>query len=120
VTSVASATHLVISPAVTGFTSGDYFTFVTATRGVGRAILSLNGWDYGSGSSNGASTPVRTTPTAWATVTNALAYIRQGFTPMNGQLKHAGKPSDCTSTYQYQTCDIGAVPVYPATAQAVM
>jgi len=121
VSSVASATHLVISPAITGTTSGDGFTFITATQGIGRALQALDGWDYGSGSSNGTNTPVATTPPTWnGAVVDAvsdLSYIRTGLTPMNGQLKNAANPSDCTTSKNY--CDVGAVPVYPETAMAV-
>ena len=87
-----------------------------STQGVGRGLITINGWDYGSG---GSGTPVATTPTTWANAASALAYVRTGFTPMNGQLKNAAKSSDCT-TGNALTCDIGAVPVYPATAQVVM
>lgn len=116
IASVASATHLTLSTAITGTTSGDSFTFITVTQGVGRALMTINGWDYGSGS-NGL--PVATAASIWANALSALTYIRAGFTPMNNQLKNAAKPSDCTIGNAL-TCDVGAVPVYPATAQAAM
>jgi len=119
ISAVVDATHITLATAITGLTAGDAFTFITVTQGVGRGIVSINGWDYGSGASNGAGTPVATTASSWATTANALSYIRAGFTPMSGQLKNAAQPSDCT-TGKASTCDIGAVPVYPATTQAIM
>src|SRR4029077_642160 len=96
VSAVTSDTELTLATAITGEASGDVFTFVTATQGIGYGIIATNGWDFGSGSGNGASTPTAVTPVTWSNPASALNYVRQGFMLMNGQLKNAAKPSDCT------------------------
>jgi hypothetical protein len=98
VTTVNSATEITVSPAITGMTSGDHFTFITDTRGLGRAIVTLNGWDY-----TGAST----TPVSWATTIGALNYIRAGFAFQNSTYHNAGSDG----------LDIGAV-AYEAPASS--
>lgn len=46
-------------------------------------------------------------------IANMLQWLRWTDTPMNGLLKNAGYSGDCPD------CDIGAVPVYPATAMVI-
>jgi hypothetical protein len=48
-------------------------------------------------------------------IANLLTYLQFSYTPMNGRLKNAGASADCPTA-----CDIGAVPVYPATAMVAM
>jgi hypothetical protein len=116
VSAINSATSLTISPAIASTASGDHFTFITTTQGIGRAAVAINGWDYGSGGSNA---PVRVTAPTWVNAEVALKWITAGFIPMNGQLKNAALSTDCTIG-NAATCDIGAIAVYPATAQVVM
>jgi hypothetical protein len=87
-----SATQITISPACTGLTSGDAFSNITATRLLGRQIVTINGWDY-------QGHP--TTPAAWAQTSLALAWIYQGYMPHNLIYKGAGDDGS----------DIGAVPI---------
>jgi hypothetical protein len=94
VTSV-SPTQLIVD-SCPGLTTGDGFTFITALRGLGRAIVTLNGWDY-------QGNPV--TPTSWATTAQAWAWVRAGFAPQNLVYKGAGDDGS----------DLGAVPVLTGT-----
>lgn len=91
-------------------TSGSVLTYGgwATVQVAARELVSINGIDY-----TGAATTA-TTKTA-ATI---LSYMQFQFTPMNGALKNAGAPSLCT-TGNALTCDVGAVPVYPATAQVI-
>jgi hypothetical protein len=57
-----------------GLTSGDRFTFITATQLLARKIVTLNGWDY-------QGHP--TAPIANANVYQALRWIRAGWAPQN-------------------------------------
>lgn len=91
VTSLTS-TQLTFSPACTGLTSGDRFSFITALRYMGQAMVSINGWDY---------TGAPTTPPTWAKVISIWRWVRDGFVPQNYTLKGAGDDGS----------DIGAVPL---------
>ena len=100
---------LTVSPAITGMTSTDNFAFLDATQGVGRALATLNGWDY---------TGAYTAPLSWANVPSLYTYIFNAFTPMNGMLKNAAYSGDCTTIRTFVTdgvsCDPSAVAAYPS------
>lgn len=89
VQTVTDQTHLTLTSAIPNVAAGDAFTFVTNTRNVGRAIVALNGtaWDGSSVTFNPA-----------FLATNAMNYLKQGFTAQNTALKGAG----------YDGSDIGA------------
>jgi len=76
---------LTVSPAQTGMTSGDHFSFVTATRNLGQKIVTSSGYDY-------LGNPV-SFDSRWSVFT-AMNYLSQGFTPQNLALKGVGSPQD--------------------------
>jgi hypothetical protein len=90
-----SATTLTLTSAIPGLTKSDTFDFITATQGIGRALVESAGFDW-----NGNSVA----PPVWATVPAAMQYVYAGFAPQNFIYKHAGSPADGFP-------DIGAVPV---------
>ena len=85
VVGVNDAHTIVISPALTGLSSGDHFTFITATRNVGQKIVTSSGYDY-------LGNPVSFDNT-WS-VFSAMNYLSQGFAPQNLSLKKAGSTLD--------------------------
>jgi hypothetical protein len=93
--SSVSATTLSLSSSIPGLASGDTFDFITSTQGIGRAMVTLGGFDW-----NGN----QVIPVGWATVANAMRYVYAGYAPRNFVYKHAGSPADGFP-------DIGAVPV---------
>ncbi len=94
ITSV-TATTLTLSSAIPGLTKSDSFDFITATQGIGRALVQAAGFDW-------KGNPVA--PPSWATVPAAMQYVYAGFAPQNFIYKGAGSPADGFP-------DIGAVPV---------
>jgi hypothetical protein len=93
--SAVTSTTLTLTTTISGLTMNDTFDFITATQGIGRALVQSAGFDW-----NG--NPVA--PPGWATVPTAMQYIYGGFAPQNLIYKGAGSPQDGFP-------DIGAVPV---------
>jgi hypothetical protein len=93
--SSVTSTTLTLTTTISGLTANDTFDFITATQGLGRALVQSAGFDW-----NG--NPV--VPLGWATVPTAMQYIYAGFAPKNLIYKGAGSPQDGFP-------DIGAVPV---------
>ena len=90
----------------------------TMPQTIGRALVTLNGWDYGSGTSLAgtnctASCPQRVTPQIMM-ATPVLKRMWQSYRPMSGMLHNAGH----CSTAAASACNVGATDVFnPAIMQ---
>lgn len=89
--------------------ANDGIVNIAVTQGLGRAVITAaTGFDY-TGNPCSLSTCY-----SWATPKNLLAYIKQSLTPMNGMFKNAANSTDCNFSLPDNTCDVGAVSVFPA------
>jgi hypothetical protein len=93
--SSVTSTTLALTSTIPGLMKNDAFDFITATQGIGRALVQSAGFDW-----NGN----QVAPLSWATVPTAMHYVYGGFAPQNFIYKGAGSPADGFP-------DIGAVPV---------